>query len=141
MIIDSHPMPYSCVMSDAPGPDFADLIANARKNKGWSQDRLHEESGVDRSTISRWERRLTDKPEPEHVRAVCKALDIDPRQAAVSLGYLTLDEIQPLAPLPPKIKEVLDILEDPRVGATTKQEWIDYLIYLRNKTQSPADAG
>lgn len=140
MIIDRRFMPYSCVMSDAPLPDFADLIANARKAKNWSQDQLSTTSGVDRSTISRWERRLTDKPEPEHVRAVCLALDIDPRQAAVSLGYLTPDEIQPLKPLPHRLRTILDILQDPRLTPDEIDHWVSYLQYLqaqKNRTTSP----
>lgn len=133
MIIDRRFMPYSCVMSDAPPPDFADLIATARKAKGWSQEQLHAASGIDRSTISRWERRLTDKPEPDHVRAACKALDIDPRQAAVSLGYLTLDEIEPVKPLPRRLQEVLEILQDPRLTREEVDQWVSYLQFLRAK--------
>ncbi len=141
VIIDGHAMHYSCVMSDAPPQDFADLIASARKAKDWSQDKLSDESGVDRSTISRWERRLTDKPEPEHVRAVCAALGIDPRQAAVALGFLTADESEPVKPLPSKLQQVVDVLEDPRLTREEVDQWVAYLLYLRSKkdTSSPAN--
>ncbi|MBB3098917.1 transcriptional regulator with XRE-family HTH domain [Actinoplanes campanulatus] len=127
-------------MRDADVPSFSSLVQDGRKTKGWSQDELEAHSGVSRATISRIERGLTDTPDADHVRALCRSLNIDPRQAAVSLGYLTLDEIQPLAPLPPKIKEVLDILEDPRVSDTDKQQWIDYLVYLRARSKSATDA-
>jgi transcriptional regulator with XRE-family HTH domain len=127
-------------MRDAdPAPDFADLLTQARKKKGWSQEELETRSGVSRATISRAERRLTDNPESDHVRALCQALDIDPRDAAVSLGYLTLDEIQPARPLPPKMQQVLEILEDPRITDDDKQRWIDYLVYLRSKSATNVD--
>lgn len=132
---------YGCVMRDADsGPSFAELITNGRLAKTWSQTDLQDQSGVSRSSISRYERGLTDTPEPEHVRALCAALNIDPRQAAVSLGYLTTDEIQPLKPLPPKMKEVLDILEDPNITAEDKERWIDYLMYLKDRARSRTDS-
>jgi transcriptional regulator with XRE-family HTH domain len=133
---------YRCVMRDAASvPDFADLLSEARKNKGWSQERLEAESGVSRSSISRYERRLTDVPEPDHVRALCAALDIDPRRAAVSLRYLTADEIEPVQPLDPKLQAVVDTLRDPRLSDTDRDKWIDYLTYLASKAGSPADRG
>ncbi len=132
---------YGCVMRDADSAgSFASLIVKGRQTKGWSQTELEEASGVSRSSISRYERGLTDTPEPEHVRALCAALNIDPRQAAVSLGYLTLDEVQPVKPLPPKMKEVLEILEDPTITDSDKQAWIDYLIYLKTRAQSRANS-
>ncbi len=130
-------IPYLCVMPDATGvPAFADLIANARKAKGWSQEELETASGVSRSTLSRWERGLADRPEPEHVRAVCAALGIDPRQAAVSLGLLTVDEIQPSRPLPPELDQVIDIIENREVPADDLRRWLDYLVFLKTQAQS-----
>lgn len=133
--------PYSCVMPDATAAlTFAELIANARRRKGWSQEDLETHSGVSRSTISRWERGLADKPEPEHVRAVCTVLGVDPRRAAVALGYLTTEEIEgPSRPLlDPAVEEVLDILQDPAVPEDEKKSWITYLRYLRDKGQTQA---
>lgn len=125
---------YRCVMRDADSvPDFATLLSEARRAKTWSQEKLEAESGVSRSSISRYERRLTDTPEPEHVRALCQALNIDPRQAAVSLGYLTAKEIEPIKPLPAKMRQVLEVLEDPRLTKDEVDQWIDYLIFLRSK--------
>lgn len=130
--------PYSCVMADAPST-FAELIANGRRRKNWSQEDLETHSGVSRSTISRWERGLADKPEPEHVRAVCAALGVDPRRAAVSLGYLTSEEIAGSTPLlDPAVEEVLDILQDPAVSEDEKTSWIGYLKYLRDKAHRHA---
>ncbi|AEV86669.1 Putative HTH-type transcriptional regulatory protein [Actinoplanes sp. SE50] len=132
---------YGCAMSGAtPGPTFGKLLTQGRTAKTWSQDRLAAETGISRTTISRYEREITSTPEAEHVRALCAALDIDPRRAAVSLGYLTADEIQPAVPVPAKLKEILDVLEDPNIPAADKQSWIDYLLYLKAKAQDSASA-
>jgi len=126
-------IPYDCVMDDSAGAEsFADLIGNARRAKGWSQEDLEQESGVSRSTISRWERGLADRPEPQHVRSVCTALGIDPRRAAVALGYLTEEEISPGDDaLPAEVEEVLQILQSGNISAESRREWINYLKYLQ----------
>jgi transcriptional regulator with XRE-family HTH domain len=131
--------PYDCDM-DGAKPVFADLIANARKARGWSQEDLERESGVSRGTISRWERGAADKPEPELVRAVCRALNIDPRLAAVALGYLTPDEIgQPAKlTLDPEIERILDALSDPALPREQREQWVNYLHYLRDQARRKA---
>jgi transcriptional regulator with XRE-family HTH domain len=132
---------YACVMSDASaGLSFADLIRTARERKNWSQDDLHRESGVSRSTLSRWERGIADRPEPAHVRAVCRSLGLDPRAAAVSLGYLAPEDIQPARgdSLPPEVAEVLAMLEDPKLPADDRAKWIDYLKYLYRRAYDQA---
>ena len=133
---------YSCAMSGAtPGQSFADLIADARRAKRWSQEDLETESGVSRSTLSRWERGLADRPEAEHVRAVCKALGIDPRRAAVALGYLTQEEVSGGDNrLPEDLEEILAILADPAIPASAKEEWKRYLRFLQ-ATARQAQAG
>ena len=132
--------PYRCVMSDStPEQSFATLIRDGRRRKGWSQDELEEHSGgVSRSTISRWERGLADKPEPDHVRAVCRALDLDPREAAVALGYLTREEIgeRPYPLLDPAFEDMIRDLEDPAVPVEDKQSLIRYLRFLRAERQA-----
>ncbi len=126
-------IPYICAMPDASwNQDFATLIRNARQERDWSQEDLENESGVSRSTLSRWERGLSDKPEPAHVRAVCAALGIDPRRAAVALGFLTAEEVAgPPALLDPEIEEVLAILQDPTTPLAEKRSWIAYLKFLK----------
>lgn len=117
------------------GRAFADLIRNARKAHGWTQDTLIEESGVTKSTLVRWESGRAERPDPDAVRALCRALDIDPLQAAVALGYLTMDDIRPGMhgrQMPEPVKEALDILEDPAVPDADKQKWIAHLRYLRD---------
>ena len=133
---------YSCAMSDAiAGQSFADLIAGGRTAKRWSQEDLERESGVSRSTLSRWERGQAGRPEPAHVRAVCRVLGIDPRRAAVALGYLTADEVdgsdRPLT-LRPDVEEVLRMLEDPALPQDDRAKWIEYLKYLYQRAQNQA---
>jgi transcriptional regulator with XRE-family HTH domain len=130
---------YLCVMSDAEsGITFAQLIATARRARGWSQEELETASGVSRSTLSRWERGQADRPEPEHVRAVCKALGIDPRYAAVSLGFLTEDEIRERGSLSAELEEILTIIQDPALPQSAREGWIRYLKYLHTSTRDEA---
>lgn len=130
--------PYDCNMADAQ-PVFGDLIRTKREAKNWSQDDLANASGVSRGTISRWELGQADSPKPAHVRAVCKALGIDPRQAAVALGILTADEIETTTrTLDPAVERALDILEDPALPADQREHWIAYLAYMYQQAKSQA---
>jgi transcriptional regulator with XRE-family HTH domain len=129
--------PYDCNMGDA-RPVFADLIADARRAKGMSQEDLEAASGVSRGTLSRWERGVGDRPEPENVRAVCAVLGIDPRWAAVSLGYLTAAEVEGPGLLRPEVEQVLAMLEDPTLPAEDRDKWIDYLKFLYARAQEKA---
>ena len=132
---------YPYVMNDGLLPQtFANLIRTSREAKGWSQDQLAQAAAdehgehVSVSTISRWERGQAGRPEPAHVRTVCKALGIDPRRAAVSLGYLTAEEVSDVPPPPdPEIEEVLQLL--PEVSADERRHWIQYLKYLKERRE------
>ncbi len=132
-------IPYPCVMSDAPQvKSFADLIREARVRNNMTQEDLEKASGVHRNTLSRWERGLSDRPEPDHVRAVCRALGIDPRRAAVSLGYLSADEVDPPgAGLPAEVQEILTMLEDGQLSREEREHWVGSLrlLYQRARGQ------
>lgn len=135
-----HELPgstYPCVMPDASSAiAFGTLIGDARRAKGWSQDDLEAASGVSRSTISRWERGVSDSPEPPHVRAVCAALGIDPRRAAIALGFLTEDEVSGTAArLDPEVEGAMRMLESDSISPAERQGWIDYLKFLYAKGQ------
>jgi transcriptional regulator with XRE-family HTH domain len=119
---------------DTPGRRFATLIRTARLKKGWTQEELGERSGAGRQTIIRYESGRAVNPDPEQVRAVCLALEIDPREAPIALGYFTRAEmgLQPRRTNRDKsIDEVIEILEDPDVPDAKKIEWIEYLRYLK----------
>lgn len=116
---------------DQRGNAFAQLIREGRRRRGWTQDTLIEEADVSRSTVLRWEAGKVERPDPEQVRKVFRALGLDPREAAVALGYLTREELG-LSPDPPRIhdasvEEVIAILEDPNVSNAEKSEWVEYL--------------
>ncbi|NIL65014.1 helix-turn-helix domain-containing protein, partial [Salinispora arenicola] len=101
-----------------------------------------EEAGLSRSTYLRWEAGRVERPDPEQVRAVCRVLTIDPREAAVALGYLTREEIG-LGPEPPRmfdatVEEVVQILQDPAVSEIEKREWVQYLKF---RTGRPTESG
>lgn len=124
------------------GHDFAQLLRAGRKAKGWTQEDVIEEAGLSRSTYLRWEAGRVERPDPEQVRAVCRVLTIDPREAAVALGYLTREEIG-LGPEPPRmfdatVEEVVRILQDPAVSEIEKREWVQYLKF---RTGRPTESG
>lgn len=124
---------------DSRGEQFARLIRDARLRKGISQDALAEATGINRSTVIRWEGGEAVRPEPDQVRAVCKYLGIDPRQAAIALGYLQPEDLVDAGAgdsqvIDPQILEVIEALEDPRLSAADKQAWVEYLRFLRSKS-------
>ncbi len=116
---------------DERGGRFAALIRTARKQAGMSQDDLAEQSGVSRSTMVRWEGGRAERPDPDQVRVVCRILGIDPREAAIALGFLTREEAYGEPKLNPKVEEVIQLLQDPAVSEEEKHQWIEYLRYLR----------
>lgn len=127
---------YSCGMPDAtPAEAFAALIREGRRRRGMTQEELETASGVSRATLSRWERSLAESPDAEHVRAVCAILGIDPRQAALTLGYLGPEDIEPPTnpAVDPLVQEALDILTDVTVPREEKERWIDYLKFIQQK--------
>jgi transcriptional regulator with XRE-family HTH domain len=95
------------------------LIREARADLGWTQDDLAAASGVSRPTIQRYENAKT-APEFELVRAIVKALDVDPREVPVALGLVTREEMG-LPPervrarrFDPTTEDILAMLGDPR---------------------------
>jgi transcriptional regulator with XRE-family HTH domain len=127
------------------GDAFGALIREGRQRKGWTQDRLVDESGVSRATITRWEAGDARRPDPEQVRAVCLALDIDPRRAAVALGYLSPDEAAPVVrdgtPLSAEETEILDILRNPEIPSRRKAALVELLRSLAEQRQQPRKTG
>lgn len=84
--------------ADTPGREFARLIKEARTAASMTQEQLAVASGVSRQTIIRYESGNAIQPRPEELRAICRALDIDPREAVIASGYVTRAE----AGLPPR---------------------------------------
>ncbi len=133
------PMP-----ADDRGKAFAKLITEARHKRGWRQEDLVAATGISRRTLTRWEGGDAERPDPEQVRAVCLALGIDPREAAVALGYLTRDEIGPVTPRPPldpEEEEILAILRDPKIPSRRKAALVELLRSLAEQRQNPRKTG
>lgn len=126
------------------GKAFARLIIDGRQKRGWRQEDLVAASGVSRRLLTRWEGGEAERPDPEKVRAVCLALGIDPREAAVALGYLTPDEIGPMSPRPPlepDEEEILAILRNPKIPSHQKAALVELLRSLAEQRQQPRKTG
>lgn len=125
------PQPGALEVSDEPIRRFADLIRSTREQRDWTQDQLAERAGVSRPTINRYEQGKTKVPDPDTARAIFLALGLGPRRLPVVLGYVTEDEMG-LPPEPERTfgattEDAIAILEDPRVDARTKGEWLEFL--------------
>lgn len=136
--------PYLVPMPATPSEKyhpFAQLIRDGRTSLGWTQEDLIEESGVSRSTVSRYEAfspRDQPRPEPENVRKIFNALGLSFIEAVVALGYLTREEAG-LPPEPPRVfdasvEEVIEILQDPEVPDSQKTEWVHYLRFRTGRS-------
>lgn len=128
------------------------IIKDARVARGWSQDELADKAGVGRATVQRYElgtpkprasgAARTRTPNPDAVRAIFKALDLDPREAAIALGFVTREEMGMTTAAPRKLsreeQEVLDVLRDPAVPSAEKEPLVDYLKHLRSRRHTEA---
>lgn len=130
---------------DERGKAFAQLITDARHRKGWRQEDVVAASGISRRNLSRWETGLAERPDPDQVRAVCLALGIDPRLAAVALGYLSPDEVGPVAaqgpPLTEEEQDVLAVLRNPKIPSAEKAPLIEYLRFLGDRRRDQRKTG
>lgn len=120
------------------GREFAKLIRDARLRRSWTQDQLVADSGVSKSTIVRWENGRAERPDPDQVQAICRSLGVNPVLAAKALGYLTEADLAPSEQgqtLNPNILQVIETLEDPSVPDAEKEQWIRYLLYLRDQSR------
>lgn len=124
------------------GDAFGALIRTARSRRGITQEALEAETGVSRSTIARWERGDANTPDPDHVRAICAALEVDPREAAVALGYLTPADVTPTPgqPLDPTLADIIAKLRDPSVSEADKQAAASYITYLHAQARNRREA-
>jgi DNA-binding XRE family transcriptional regulator len=124
--------------------EFAQLLRAARDHAGLTQEALAASVGVHRSTIVRWEGGDATLTDPSLVRAVCLKLGIDPREAAVALGYLTAEDLTPTdvqrQPLDPTLAAIVAKLRDPSVSEQDKQAAASYIAYLHSQARSRREA-
>lgn len=109
--------------TDGPGAELARLLRDARHLNGWTQYDVERESGVSRQTYIRYESGNSANARPNELRAVCLALGIDPRLAAVAIGLVTREEFD-LPPADPpvdtEVLKVIRILADPNIPDEAK---------------------
>lgn len=121
------------------GAAFGALIRTAFDASGWTQDRFALETGISRATLNRWLAGHAKHPEADQVRAACRALGIDPRRAAVALGYLTEDDLSPnttpAMAYTSEVGEALEILADPDLPEAKRAEALSYLRWVRSEAQ------
>lgn len=110
---------------------LAALIRVTRETRGWTQDELAEASGVSRPTIQRYEHRKTAVPQPDQLRRLFAALNIDVRRIPVVLGYVTAEEMGIPAEEPPpanaSVAAIAAILADPQEDAEYKAYLVEML--------------
>lgn len=70
---------------DAYPNDWAKLISQLRQRHGWTQKGMGELIGVNRMTISRWEKGHVVNVESENVRALVEKAGADPEAVADAL--------------------------------------------------------
>lgn len=97
---------------------FGELLANLRNARGWSQGRLAQQAGIDRSYLSRLEAGARS-PERETVAHLADALvlpmaDRDRLLAAAGFRSAALDD--------PLIADLVAILFDPALPERAEQE-------------------
>ncbi|MCW6003793.1 helix-turn-helix domain-containing protein [Micromonospora sp. CPCC 205371] len=113
-----------------PAGSFADLIREAREQKGWTLDELARRSGVSRAELVRWEAGEVAEPHPDRVRAVCRALGVDPRRAGVALRFLVAEDAPELAGV--SVEEMIEMLTSRSVSDAVKRKIIERFRSLRH---------
>jgi transcriptional regulator with XRE-family HTH domain len=122
------------------GKAFAGLLRDARAKAGLTQEAVADAARISRNTYGRWEAGEAHRAGAGEVRAVCAVLNLDPRRAAIALGYLDADDIRAdTNRLEPDLEEVVDILRDPTIPSVAKEALMDVLRRLRHHSVAAAD--
>jgi transcriptional regulator with XRE-family HTH domain len=118
----------------SPGQAFARLISNRRQKLGLTQVELCALAGISVATIRRWETGAFKDATPERIGSLCKALDIDPADAAAVLGYTDEDSAK-LAEAPDKflgntleVERYLTQIRDNRSRSAHLRDWAQRLL-------------
>lgn len=108
---------------------FAALIKRARKDRGWTQEQLADESEIGVRTLIRWERGEVTEPEPAQVKAVINALDISAEEAYIALGWLPEGE-QPSA----EQQELAQLREEVREARQLAERLLQFIDDIERRT-------
>jgi WD40 repeat protein/transcriptional regulator with XRE-family HTH domain len=102
---------------------FHQRLRLERMKRGWSQDDLAGEAGVEPKTVWRWEKgeRI---PRSQNLQQLCKSLNMTP----VELGLLDMRSLRPAKPSPFPSSSLLEQALDVVVGAQLEQEQTEALV-------------
>lgn len=110
-------------IEEGPGRRLATLLRDARAFLNMTQDDAAAASGISRQTYVRYESGRAANPQAEELRAVAKALKIDPREVPIALGYVTRDEMgMPPAepPLPKTLRTIVSLINDQKIPESAR---------------------
>lgn len=103
---------------------LATLLRERRVHMQMTQEEVADRAGISRQTYNKYERGMTASPKPRELRAVCVALQLDPREVPIALGFVTREEIDmpPKEPaLPRSLRRILQILVADQVPESAKK--------------------
>ncbi len=88
---------------------LATLLREHRQLLEMTQEEVADRAGVSRQTYNKYESGRTTNPKPAELRAVCRVLELDPREIVVALGFVTRPELK----MPPRQPPVDRALVEP----------------------------
>lgn len=105
--------------------ELATLLRERRAIMQLTQQEVADRAGISRQTYNKYESGKTPNPKPGELRAVCRALELDPREIPVALGFVTREEIglppqEP--PLPRSLVRVVSLLRAEQVPQQHKDQ-------------------
>lgn len=111
--------------------ELATLLRDRRLFMRLTQEEVADRAGISRQTYNKYESGRTPNPKPRELRAVCRALALDPREIVVALGFVTRDELA----LPPRehpldgvLVEPASLLADEKIPEPAKSRLREYLV-------------
>lgn len=110
---------------------LATLLRNRRLLMRLTQEDVADLAGISRQTYNKYESGRTPNPKPRELRAVCRALQLDPREIVVALGFVTRSELElppAVAPLDSALVEPASLLADEKIPEPAKARLREYLV-------------
>lgn len=117
------------------GYDFWLRVLQECATRGWSRSELARRAGVNRSTIARLGS-STDRPYAPTVRALARALDIDPVEAAVLAGLIPADVDDDDEGLGDELEIEIRMIADSDLPESAKRMLIQEASHLRSQHRS-----
>lgn len=102
---------------------FVERALDSARYRGMTDKDIEAATGVRSSTFHRWRRGdVRSTPGLDKVRAFCEGIGVPVEDALKALGMSADQRTNPApeAPMPPEIREIMQMLLDPNVSATDK---------------------